>query len=797
MTDAVTFLTPRGYELMKDAMDEADIRETKQDLTVTPITPPTNPAPPKSFPIYRETSTRLIVPRHYGFDNFGDPDECSISNGTSVRIPFNGELRDYQNKIIDTYVDYVTDKKNHGGHDGGGGLISVGCGQGKTVMALNIVSRLSQKTLVVVHKEFLLNQWVERIQQFLPSARVGRIQGKILDTQNKDIVIGMLQSLSMKDYPESLFSQFGFTIIDECFPPETKVVTTQGTLSIQELYTDWDTEKTLPLIMSYSRLTDTYEWRPMTYAWERTKEKLVKVVYTLINDTQQQEYSFDCTPTHKILIHYGLPISGDEEFRKRHMTYIDQTNKEDKYASTLYIQACELTQGDCIMGCRVEQGGCSIPSTEHYIVKEVVYYPEQTDNPYIVYDIEVGTNHNFVILPHETTTDTELADVPNPSIPLHGLTVSNCHHIGAEVFSRSLFKMVTKYMLGLSATLKRKDGLTNVFKMFLGDVVYEMKRKVDLDQKEEDRVLIRAIQYHTTNEAFNRTELNFKGQLNYAVMIRKLCEYSQRTEFVLNVIYDLLKENKHHQIMVLAHNKSVLKYIYQAIQKRQWASVGYYLGGMKEKDLKESETKRVVIATYAMAEEALDIKTLTTLVMVTPKTTVEQAVGRILRSKHEHARPIVVDMTDTHDVFKNQWKKRHAYYKKNGYEILTTTSTLYDNARNKVYTTNKPSRLIQPPFHKHPDKEIREIWSPFGQRRKASVSTSSKSKPSKPSTRSTPSHESSHEITHYMDYMGVNVNDIRGGEFTDTTTKDAIHMGKCLISVSTEELQDICMNAYR
>lgn len=787
MSDAVTFLTPRGYELVKDAMEKADILETKQELTVTPITPPTNPAPPKSFPIYRETSTRLIVPRHYGFDNFGDPDECSISNGTHVRIPFNGELRDYQNKIIDTYVDYVTDKKNHGGHDGGGGLISVGCGQGKTVMALNIISRLSQKTLVVVHKEFLLNQWVERIQQFLPSARVGRIQGKILDTQNKDIVIGMLQSLSMKDYPESLFSQFGFTIIDECFPPDTKVMTTKGSQCIQDLYTDWLMNDSLPLIMSYSRLTDTYEWRPMTHAWERTKENMVKVVYTLINDTQEQEYSFDCTPTHKILIQYGLPISGDEDFRKRHMTYIDQTNIEDKYASTLYIQACELKQGDCIVGCRIESGGCSIPLTEHYIVKEVVKYPEQTDPPYVVYDIEVDTNHNFVILPNHEPETTETTET---MIPPHGLTVSNCHHIGAEVFSRSLFKMVTKYMLGLSATLKRKDGLTNVFKMFLGDVIYEMKRKVDLDQKEEDRVLVRAIQYHTTNDAFNRTELNFKGQMNYAVMIRKLCEYSQRTEFVLNVVYDLLKENPHHQIMVLAHNKSVLKYIYQAIEKRQWASVGYYLGGMKEKDLKESETKRVVIATYAMAEEALDIKTLTTLVMVTPKTTVEQAVGRILRSKHTHARPIVVDMTDTHDVFKNQWKKRHAYYKKNGYEILTTTSTLYDNARNKVYNTNKPSRLLEPPFHKHPDQEIRDIWTVSGQRRKASVSASSKSSKSKPSSHSKPSHEIPH-------YMGVNVNEIRGGEFNDTTTKDAIHMGKCLISVSTQELNDICMNAYR
>ena len=46
-----------------------------------------------------------------------------------------------------------------------------------------------------------------------------------------------------------------------------------------------------------------------------------------------------------------------------------------------------------------------------------------------------------------------------------GLTiVDECHHISSEVFSRSLSRIVTKYTLGLSATMNRKDGLTPVFK---------------------------------------------------------------------------------------------------------------------------------------------------------------------------------------------------------------------------------------------------------------------------------------------------------------------------------------------
>ena len=55
-------------------------------------------------------------------------------------------------------------------------------GKGKTVMALYIIAKLKKKTLVIVHKSFLLNQWIERIEQFLPDARVGKIQGQIIDS---------------------------------------------------------------------------------------------------------------------------------------------------------------------------------------------------------------------------------------------------------------------------------------------------------------------------------------------------------------------------------------------------------------------------------------------------------------------------------------------------------------------------------------------------------------------------------------------------------------------------------------
>jgi superfamily II DNA or RNA helicase len=55
--------------------------------------------------------------------------------------------------------------------------------------------------------------------------------------------------------------------------------------------------------------------------------------------------------------------------------------------------------------------------------------------------------------------------------------IDEVHHISSQSFSNSLFKVVTKYMLGLSATMERKDGTTSVFKMFLGDVIFKAEKK--------------------------------------------------------------------------------------------------------------------------------------------------------------------------------------------------------------------------------------------------------------------------------------------------------------------------------
>ena len=89
--------------------------------------------------------------------------------------------------------------------------------------------------------------------------------------------------------------------------------------------------------------------------------------------------------------------------------------------------------------------------------------------------------------------------------------------------------------------------------------------------------------------------------------------------------------------------------------------------------------------------------------MVSPRTTIEQTVGRILRSDHEM--PVVVDIVDTHDLFQKQWLKRKTYYRKEKYAIIKTTSSQYTPDLSRWET------VFTPKFDSEPTNNKRTVAS--------------------------------------------------------------------------------------
>ena len=447
----MTTLTYRGYGI---PIDDERVKNLKDILTVQPNNHgycPNNTS--SKFKVFLESSKKIYIPKYYGLKTFGVPDTIKIDEGENMKenVEFEGSIRDNQIEPVNAFLRNAKDINHMGG------ILELPPGWGKTVMALYIAATLKKKTIVVVHKDFLLKQWKERIEQYIPKARIGLIKQSSWIVEDCDIVLASLQTICMRNFKNT---SFGFVIFDEC------------------------------------------------------------------------------------------------------------------------------------------------------------------------------------------------------------------HHMGAQIFSQAFHKMNFRYSLGLSATINRTDGLTKVFKWFLGDVVYKGKR--NLEEQKGLQVIIKA--YNDANPKYSFEYLLYNGKPNMSRMLNNICAYHPRTDMICNEIACILDREKNRNVLVLSDRRKHLEDIYDGLTKLSSinnSDLGYYVGGMKNEDLLISETKRILLGTYNMVSEGFDLPKLDTLIMASPKSNVEQSVGRIQRKmiKDREYTPLVLDILDEFSVFTNQAKKRMAFYKKSGFEV--------------------------------------------------------------------------------------------------------------------------------
>lgn len=450
-----TCLTRRGYGITVNETNSHEVDILKKELTVksTVSNYGKKDGGDPGFSVYLESTQKIYIPKHYGLQKYGVPLKNKIKEGEPIHdsVVFKGALRENQHDPVRTFLEKAKDPGNMGG------ILQLPPGWGKTVMALYIFSVLRTKTLVVVHKDFLLKQWKERIEFYLPNARIGIIKQTTFQTDECDIVLGSLQTICKRDMGDL---SFGFVIVDEC------------------------------------------------------------------------------------------------------------------------------------------------------------------------------------------------------------------HHMGAQVFSQAFYKMNFKYSLGLSATVTRMDGLTKVFKWFLGDVIFKAKVKAD----GLSGLVVHKETFHDEDPSYNKVLTLYNGKPNMARMLNNLCQYTPRTNFIVDLLLKLLKKEPLRNVIILSDRRQHLCDLQERIvhmDNDYVDKIGFYVGGMKTKDLVLSEEKQILLGTYNMVSEGFDLPKLDTLVMASPKSQVEQSIGRIQRQLPEdrlHA-PVVLDIIDAFSVFKNQANKRGLFYKKNGYVV--------------------------------------------------------------------------------------------------------------------------------
>jgi superfamily II DNA or RNA helicase len=440
-------LSHRGYAIRKDQLTPAQTRSLKAALTMKPAVAPEFSAGIDPFPIFYESPTRWYVPRFWGLENCGEPDGDARGDGLPLRdgLAFCKTLRDEQLPIVKAFEE--------GGYNG---LLCVPCGYGKTFMAIWLACQLKRRFLVVVHQEFLMEQWRVELEGSVPGIRVGKLQGpKAQVGPEYDCCICMLQTVASRDWPVDTFTSFGFTIFDEC------------------------------------------------------------------------------------------------------------------------------------------------------------------------------------------------------------------HHLGAEYFSRALMSIQTQNMLGLSATPDRMDGLHSVFEWYIGPVRYQIRVR-----EPDDSVTVRVIRFESADPAYADVPTDCRGEVSRPKLCNQLAEYAPRTRLICDELEAALREGR--KLLVLSDRIEHLREFHREFTERGFTSIGYYIGGMKSAARDESAKCQVMLASFAMAQEGMSIKDLNTVALVTPKSRIEQAVGRIFRLKKEERvfAPVIYDIRDMHDVLQGQYRKRVQFYEQCGYQIV-------------------------------------------------------------------------------------------------------------------------------
>ena len=477
------FLSRKGYGILKEDNEEI-VEYFRKLLTVKPKVNPENPGGDlvKEFPVYKENSTKLYIPKYLGLKTYGLPpsENNTLSDGLICNnLIFKGSLRPIQEEPVRLFLEAANDPCRQGG------IITLPCGFGKTLIALYLACQIKKKTMVICHKGFLIDQWKERIAEFIPTARVGLLNAQIVDIEDNDIVVASLQSLAMKDYDPKLFENFGMSIFDEC------------------------------------------------------------------------------------------------------------------------------------------------------------------------------------------------------------------HHLSAEVFSRALVKCSFRVMLGLSATLNRKDGLRKVFEWYIGHPVNQIQKRSDKN------MIVKMINFYESHESYGREIVVWNGKRNIPKMINAICEYDYRTKLIIDELKEVLDKEPDRHTIIISDRRNHLNSIEKEIKLRMPAkTIGYYVGGMSQKDLKESESKNILLGTYTMVSEGFDVPTLNTLVLASPISSIEQSIGRIQRQKEADRKyiPIVIDFWDNYSLFKNQGFKRHTFYKKNGYDVQIKnigTPVMHFEETKKDKNTKKVAILVE------------------------------------------------------------------------------------------------------
>jgi len=246
--------------------------------------------------------------------------------------------------------------------------------------------------------------------------------------------------------------------------------------------------------------------------------------------------------------------------------------------------------------------------------------------------------------------------------------VDEMHHLAAATLVHALPKLPARYIVALSATPDRRDGLEYFLYWLAGPTSFVYKRLPSVTGV-RDTVEVRAIMAVGTAQ---RERMYRNGSLAFAEMANGLAEDPRRNEYLLKAIDVCIQEGR-KKIIVVSSLVNHCTHLHAAIATKYIdMPMALMCGKTVESNKAKDPATRIVFATYSLLEEGYDDDRLDTLVLALPRSRIQQTIGRVERTHEGKLRPLVIDLVDTFSVYPSMFCKRTTFYKSRGFEIVQT-----------------------------------------------------------------------------------------------------------------------------
>ena len=222
--------------------------------------------------------------------------------------------------------------------------------------------------------------------------------------------------------------------------------------------------------------------------------------------------------------------------------------------------------------------------------------------------------------------------------------VDEAHMIMAETLSKSMQYVYPRYLIGLTATPYRPDGLDILLQLYFGrhKIIRKLQRK--------------HLVYKVDTGFIPKIEKTIQGRVNWGSILDQQANCVERNELILNIIETYSTRN----FLILVKRVTQGNYLIKRLQEKK-ISVTNLIGSNQEFE----STARVLVGTCQKVGTGFDHPKLDTLILAADvQEYFIQYLGRIFRVKD--SKPIVFDLVDSNGILRRHYSTRAKVYREHG-----------------------------------------------------------------------------------------------------------------------------------